>query len=97
MKLESVRVSHGSFLALLQPLPVLLQGADGVPRLTTRPPQRAVRKDVLGVHFCRKNERSTKRVKDKKKDPHHKHLFISRVHSNENVFLLKNTKVGKGL
>lgn len=44
-------VLQGSFLSLLQSLPVLLQGADGVPRLPAGPPQWAIRQDVLGVGF----------------------------------------------
>lgn len=46
-------VLHGSFLALLQSLPVFLQRTDGVPRLTTSPPQRAVSQYVLRVGFCK--------------------------------------------
>ena len=42
---------HGRLLALLQPLPVLLQGANGLPSLATRPPQRAVGQHVLGVRL----------------------------------------------
>lgn len=44
-------VLHGSFLALLQPLPVFLQRTDGVPRLTTSPPQRSVSQHELRVRF----------------------------------------------
>lgn len=51
---------HGSFLALLQALPVLLQRADGVPRLATSPPQRAVSQYVLGVRLCKNNRESDK-------------------------------------
>lgn len=46
-------VLHGSFLALLQSLPVFFQRTDGVPRLTTSPPQRAVSQYVLRVGFCK--------------------------------------------
>lgn len=49
-------VLHGSFLALLQSLPVFLQGADGVPRLATSPPQRAVSQNVLRVGFYYKDK-----------------------------------------
>lgn len=42
---------HGSFLSLLQSLPVLLQGADGVPCLAAGPPQWAVGQDALRVRF----------------------------------------------
>lgn len=42
---------HGSFLALLQSLPVFFQRTDGVPRLTTSPPQRAVSQYMLRVGF----------------------------------------------
>lgn len=45
------RALHGGFLPLLQPLPVLLQGADGVPRLAARPPQWAVGQDAFRVRF----------------------------------------------
>lgn len=45
---------HGSFLSLLQSLPVFLQGADGVPHLTTSPPQGAVSQNALRVRFCDK-------------------------------------------
>lgn len=47
----SPSVLHGGLLSLLQPLPVLLQGADGVPCLAAGPPQRAVGQDALGVRF----------------------------------------------
>lgn len=42
-------VLHGYFLALLQSLPVLLQCADGVPRLTPRASLRAVGQQALGL------------------------------------------------
>lgn len=57
-------VLHGSFLPLLQSLPVFLQRADGVPRLAASPPQRAVSQEVLGVGFYDKykeKERNTHR------------------------------------
>lgn len=55
-------VLHGSLLPLLQSLPVFLQGADGVPRLTASPPQRAVSQNVLWVGFFDKEwERETVR------------------------------------
>ena len=47
-----VCVLHGSFLSLLQSLPVFLQGADCVPCLAASPPQGAVSQEVLRVRFC---------------------------------------------
>lgn len=47
----SLSVLHGGLLSLLQPLPVLLQGADGVPRLAAGPPQWAVGQHALRVRF----------------------------------------------
>lgn len=46
-----VYILHGSFLPLLQSLPVFLERADGVPRLATSPPQRAVSQNVVRVGF----------------------------------------------
>ncbi len=65
-----VCVLHGSFLPLLQSLPVFLQGADGVPCLAASPPQRAVSQKVLRVGFYdkdkgRKTDRHTVRQKPK--------------------------------
>ena len=62
---------HGSFLSLLQSLPVFLQGTDGVPRLTTGPPQVAVLQDVLRVRLWTKDtEQGQKEMKkiNKKQD-----------------------------
>lgn len=42
---------HGGLLALLEPLPVLLQGADGVPGLAVGAAQGAIRKLPLGLHL----------------------------------------------
>lgn len=51
-----VYVLHGSFLPLLQSLPVFLQGADGVPRLAAGPPQRAVSQKAFRVGFYDKDK-----------------------------------------
>lgn len=62
-----VCVLHSSFLPLLQPLPVLLQGADGVPRLAASPPQRAVSQEVLRVGFYDKDKEREKNTRSQTK------------------------------
>lgn len=52
MGVWSVFPLHSGLLALLQPLPVVLQGADGVPRLAAGPPQRAVGQNWFMAGFC---------------------------------------------
>lgn len=51
-----VHILHGSFLPLLESLPVFLQRADGVPCLAASPPQMAVSQNVLRVSLYEKEK-----------------------------------------